>query len=36
MSAEDARNERLTQLRSRDPALDAAATALDLELVDDD
>jgi DNA polymerase-3 subunit gamma/tau len=36
LSAEDARNERLQQLRSRDPALDAAATTLDLELVDDE
>jgi DNA polymerase-3 subunit gamma/tau len=36
LSAEDARNLRLTQLRSKDPALDAAANALDLELVDDD
>jgi hypothetical protein len=36
LSAEDARSLRLTQLRSKDPALDAAANALDLELVDDD
>jgi hypothetical protein len=36
LSAEDVRNERLTQLRSKDPALDAAANALDLELVDED
>ncbi len=36
LTAEDARNLRLTQLRSKDPALDAAANALDLELVDDD
>ena len=36
LSAEDARDLRLTQLRSKDPALDAAANALDLELVDDD
>src|ERR1019366_3714441 len=35
LSAQDARSERLTQLRSRDPALDAAAKALDLELMDD-
>ena len=35
LSAEEHRNERLAQLRSRDPALDAAATALDLELLDD-
>jgi DNA polymerase-3 subunit gamma/tau len=33
---EEVRSERLTQLRSKDPALDAAATALDLELVDDE
>ena len=36
LSVEEIRNERLTQLRSKDPALDAAATALDLELVDED
>ena len=36
LSVEDVRNERLTQLRSKDPALDAAANALDLELVDED
>jgi len=36
LSVEDVRNERLTQLRSKDAALDAAATALDLELVDED
>jgi hypothetical protein len=36
MSVEDVRNERLAQLRSKDAALDAAATALDLELVDED
>ena len=36
MSAEDLRAERLTQLRRQDPALDAAAKALDLELVDED
>jgi hypothetical protein len=35
-SVEDVRRERLTQLRSQDAALDAAATALDLELVDED
>ena len=36
LSVEEARSERLTRLRSKDPALDAAANALDLELVDDD
>jgi hypothetical protein len=36
LSVEDVRNERLAQLRSKDAALDAAATALDLELVDED
>jgi hypothetical protein len=36
VSVEDLRNERLTQLRSKNPALDAAAKALDLELVDED
>jgi len=36
LSAEEIREERLTQLRAKDPALDAAANALDLELVDDD
>jgi hypothetical protein len=35
MSATDLRNERLTELRRKDPALDAAAAALDLELIDD-
>lgn len=36
LSVEEVRNERLNQLRSKDPALDAAANALDLELVDDE
>jgi DNA polymerase-3 subunit gamma/tau len=36
LSAAEERGERLAQLRSRDPALDAAANALDLELVDED
>jgi DNA polymerase-3 subunit gamma/tau len=36
LSPEAIRNERLALLRSKDPALDAAANALDLELVDDD
>ncbi len=36
LSASEERGERLAQLRSRDPALDAAANALDLELVDED
>ena len=35
LSMEELRNERLAQLRSKDPALDAAANALDLEVVDD-
>jgi len=35
-SREEVRSERLTELRGKDPALDAAATALDLELVDDE
>jgi len=36
LSAEEIRRERLDQLRGKDPALDAAVNALDLELVDDD
>ena len=36
LSMEQLRDERLAQLRSKDPALDAAANALDLELVDDE
>ena len=36
LSAEEIRSERLDQLRTKDPALDAAVNALDLELVDDD
>ena len=36
LSVDDVRSERLTQLRSQDPALDAAAKALDLELVDEE
>ena len=36
LTVEETRNERLNQLRSKDPALDAAANALDLELVDDE
>lgn len=35
LSVEQLRHERLAQLRKRDPALDAAADALDLELIDD-
>jgi hypothetical protein len=35
LTVEDIRRERLSELRRRDPALDAAAEALDLELVDD-
>jgi DNA polymerase-3 subunit gamma/tau len=35
LTEEDLRGERLAELRRRDPALDAAADALDLELVDD-
>jgi DNA polymerase-3 subunit gamma/tau len=35
LSVEQLRHERLSQLRRRDPALDAAADALDLELLDD-
>jgi DNA polymerase-3 subunit gamma/tau len=35
LSVEQLRHERLGQLRRRDPALDAAADALDLELLDD-
>jgi DNA polymerase III subunit gamma/tau len=34
LSVEERRSERLTELRSKDPALDAAANALDLELID--
>ena len=36
LTAADLRAERLKELRRLDPALDAAADALDLELVDDD
>ena len=36
LTVDDIRRERLAELRRRDPALDAAADALDLELVDDD
>ncbi|MEO5800540.1 MAG: hypothetical protein ABIZ70_09595, partial [Gemmatimonadales bacterium] len=35
LSAEDLRADRLRELRARDPALDAAADSLDLELVDE-
>lgn len=35
LSAADVRAERLRELRARDPALDAAANSLDLELVDE-
>src|SRR5690606_23255324 len=35
LSVDDIRRERLSELRRRDPALDAAAEALDLEMVDD-
>ena len=35
LSMEEVRSERLAQLRRKDPALDAAANALDLEVVDD-
>lgn len=35
LTIQDLRRERLAELRRRDPALDAAADALDLELVDD-
>ncbi|MES2304001.1 MAG: DNA polymerase III subunit gamma/tau [Gemmatimonadota bacterium] len=35
LSAEDLRADRLRELRTRDPALDAAADSLDLELVDE-
>lgn len=35
LSAEDLRADRLKELRTRDPALDAAADSLDLELVDE-
>ncbi len=35
LSVEQLRHERLAQLRRHDPALDAAADALDLELIDD-
>ncbi len=35
LTVDDLRRERLAELRRRDPALDAAADALDLELVDD-
>jgi hypothetical protein len=34
LSAKDLREERLKELRGIDPALDAAADALDLEIVD--
>ena len=34
LSSDEARTERLTRLRSKDAALDAAANALDLEIVD--
>jgi DNA polymerase-3 subunit gamma/tau len=36
LTSEQARGERLAQLRGRDPALDAAANALDLELLDEE
>ncbi|MGH7583004.1 MAG: DNA polymerase III subunit gamma/tau [Gemmatimonadales bacterium] len=36
LTLEELRNERLNELRSKDPALDAAATTLDLELVDEE
>ncbi len=36
LTVEEIRRERLADLRRRDPALDAAADALDLELVDDE
>jgi hypothetical protein len=35
MTKDDLRAERLAGLRKRDPALDAAANELDLEIVDD-
>jgi hypothetical protein len=35
MTVEEIRRQRLGELRKRDPALDAAAEALDLEMVDD-
>jgi hypothetical protein len=35
LTSSDIRADRLTSLRKRDPALDAAADALDLELVDE-
>ena len=35
LTVDELRQERLTELRRRDPALDALAEALDLELVDE-
>ena len=35
LTVEELRRQRLGELRKRDPALDAAAEALDLEMVDD-
>jgi hypothetical protein len=35
LTVEEIRRQRLGELRKRDPALDAAAEALDLEMVDD-